>query len=90
MGFKATLLMYCFSLHVTLASPGHARSIRTVRPRCPSVPLSCIHCDLQTKANMADNDFITDDIAGSAYISNFASKVFEGADETDRSGKATR
>jgi hypothetical protein len=39
---------------------------------------------------MADNELVTDDIAGSAYISNFASKVFDAADAADRNGKATR
>ena len=31
-----------------------------------------------------------DDAAASAYISNFAARVFEGADAVDREGRATR
>lgn len=45
---------------------------------------------IQTKASLSDNELVTDDTAGSAYIYNFASRVFDGADATDRGGKATR
>ena len=33
---------------------------------------------------------MTDDAAGKAYVENFALKVFVGADNEDRAGKATR
>lgn len=42
------------------------------------------------KAKLADNDAVTNDAASSAYVENFALKVFVGADNEDRSGKATR
>ncbi|KAJ9478270.1 hypothetical protein PHBOTO_001849 [Pseudozyma hubeiensis] len=44
--------------------------------------------DLKTK--LADNDAVTNDAASSAYVENFALKVFVGADNEDRAGKATR
>lgn len=39
---------------------------------------------------LANNDAATSDEAGSAYVENFALKVFVGADNEDRSGKADR
>ena len=39
---------------------------------------------------MEDNQAVTEEIAGAAYIENFALKVFTGADNEDRAGKATR
>ncbi|SPO23138.1 uncharacterized protein UTRI_01816 [Ustilago trichophora] len=42
------------------------------------------------KAKLADNDAVTNDAASSAYVENFALKVFVGADNEDRAGKATR
>ncbi|KAJ1028666.1 hypothetical protein NDA16_001832 [Ustilago loliicola] len=42
------------------------------------------------KSKLADNDAVTNDTASSAYVENFALKVFVGADNEDRSGKATR
>jgi vacuolar protein sorting-associated protein VTA1 len=39
---------------------------------------------------MQDNDTVTNDIAGQAYIENFSLKVFTMADNEDRAGKATR
>lgn len=39
---------------------------------------------------MEDNDAITDEAAGSAYVENFALKVFNGADAEDRAGKSTK
>ncbi len=44
----------------------------------------------QRKAALAHEAAITDDVAGAAYVDNFALKVFVGADNEDRSGKATR
>ncbi|ETS62865.1 hypothetical protein PaG_02623 [Moesziomyces aphidis] len=42
------------------------------------------------KSKLADNDAVTNDAASSAYVENFALKVFVGADNQDRAGKATR
>jgi vacuolar protein sorting-associated protein VTA1 len=39
---------------------------------------------------MSDNEAITNDMAGEAYIENFSLKVFAVADNEDRAGKATR
>lgn len=39
---------------------------------------------------LSDNDAATSNEAGSAYIENFALKVFVGADNEDRAGKADR
>ncbi|CBQ71857.1 conserved hypothetical protein [Sporisorium reilianum SRZ2] len=44
----------------------------------------------ELKAKLADNDAVTNDAASSAYVENFALKVFVGADNEDRAGKATR
>ncbi|SAM80467.1 uncharacterized protein UBRO_02439 [Ustilago bromivora] len=44
----------------------------------------------ELKAKLTDNDAVTNDAASSAYVENFALKVFVGADNEDRSGKATR
>lgn len=43
----------------------------------------------QSKAKLADNELVTNDLAGSAYVYNFASRVFDSADATDRAGKAS-
>ncbi|SNX83247.1 uncharacterized protein MEPE_01953 [Melanopsichium pennsylvanicum] len=42
------------------------------------------------KSKLADNDAVINDAASSAYVENFALKVFVGADNEDRAGKATR
>ena len=42
------------------------------------------------KSKLSDNDAVTNDAASSAYVENFALKVFVGADNEDRAGKATR
>lgn len=41
------------------------------------------------KALLQDNDAVTNEIAGQAYVENFALKVFAGADDEDRAGQAT-
>lgn len=52
------------------------------------VPCSPRHVP-QMKSLLADNDAVTNKIAGQAYVENFALKVFAGADDEDRAGKAT-
>jgi vacuolar protein sorting-associated protein VTA1 len=42
------------------------------------------------KTNLADNEAVTDDDAGAAYIENFAMRVFNMADNEDRHEQATR
>lgn len=42
------------------------------------------------KGSLADNDAVTDDEAGAAYIENFALRVFNMADNEDRKEQATR
>ncbi|RHZ84818.1 hypothetical protein Glove_74g185 [Diversispora epigaea] len=44
----------------------------------------------QEKKNIGDNEAVTNDIAGEAYVENFALKVFLNADNEDRAGKASR
>ncbi|GAA5865482.1 hypothetical protein JCM3774_005654 [Rhodotorula dairenensis] len=44
----------------------------------------------QTKSEHATEEAFTDDIAASAYIENFALKLFSQADNEDRKGKASR
>ncbi|GBB88892.1 hypothetical protein RclHR1_01550026 [Rhizophagus clarus] len=44
----------------------------------------------QEKKELADNEAITNEMAGEAYIENFSLKVFTIADNEDRAGKATR
>ena len=44
----------------------------------------------QTKAELAGNDAVTDDLAAAAYVENFALKIFGQADNEDRTAKATR
>ncbi|CAG8528857.1 4620_t:CDS:2 [Diversispora eburnea] len=44
----------------------------------------------QEKKNLGDNEAVTNDIAGEAYVENFALKVFLNADNEDRAGKASR
>lgn len=41
------------------------------------------------KAENADNDAITDDVAGQAYVEQFALEVFERADAVVRADKVT-
>lgn len=50
----------------------------------------CESEEMQSKARLADNEAVTEEIAGAAYIENFAVKVFTQADNADRAGKATR
>jgi vacuolar protein sorting-associated protein VTA1 len=43
------------------------------------------------KKSLADNDVVTgDDLVAKAYVENVALKVFAGADNEDRSGKASK
>ncbi|CAG8464362.1 8754_t:CDS:2 [Paraglomus occultum] len=42
------------------------------------------------KKSLAGNEAVTNDIAGSAYVENFALKIFINADNEDRQGKASR
>ena len=42
------------------------------------------------KAELGQNDAIEDEAAASAYVENFALKVFAMADNEDRRGEATR
>ncbi|KAM0746616.1 DUF605-domain-containing protein [Meredithblackwellia eburnea MCA 4105] len=43
-----------------------------------------------TKTELASNDAVSNDIAASAYVENFALKIFSQADKEDRAGKASR
>ncbi|KAL7008502.1 hypothetical protein EMMF5_001763 [Cystobasidiomycetes sp. EMM_F5] len=53
--------------------------------------LEALMDDLESsKSALSTNELITDDAAGSAYIYNFAARVFDAADKVDRSGQATR
>jgi vacuolar protein sorting-associated protein VTA1 len=42
------------------------------------------------KAELADNDAVTNEVAGAAYIANFADGIFKSADDEDRDGKASK
>ena len=42
------------------------------------------------KTEIGPNDAIDDESASSAYVENFALRVFAGADNEDRKGNATR
>ncbi|KAM0788760.1 hypothetical protein ACM66B_002851 [Microbotryomycetes sp. NB124-2] len=44
----------------------------------------------QMKEQLKDKDTVTDDAAASAYVENFAIKVFAQADNEDRAGKSNR
>ncbi|OAV91714.1 hypothetical protein PTTG_07266 [Puccinia triticina 1-1 BBBD Race 1] len=44
----------------------------------------------QAKAQLSDNDAITNNLAATAYVENFALKIFEGADKEDQQGLSTR
>ena len=44
----------------------------------------------QMKAEICPNDAIDDESASSAYVENFALRVFVAADNEDRKGSATR
>jgi vacuolar protein sorting-associated protein VTA1 len=47
--------------------------------------------ELETlKADLGDNEAVTDEIAGCAYVQNFCDGVFKTADDEDRAGRATR
>jgi vacuolar protein sorting-associated protein VTA1 len=43
---------------------------------------------LQMKALLGGNEAVTNEAAGSAYVENFALKIFMGADNDDRGGAA--
>lgn len=42
------------------------------------------------KVILVDNEAVTNEVAGAAYVENFALKVFLGADNEDRAGKASK
>lgn len=42
------------------------------------------------KASLSDQEAITNDIVAQAYVTNFADRVFVGADNEDRQGNASR
>lgn len=42
------------------------------------------------KDHLQDNDTVTNEVAGQAYVENFALNVFKLADDEDRAAKATR
>ena len=42
------------------------------------------------KSEIGPNDAIDDELASSAYVENFAIRVFAAADNEDRRGNATR
>lgn len=44
----------------------------------------------QMRALLADNDAVTNKVAGQAYVENFALQVFNRADDEDRAGRATK
>lgn len=44
----------------------------------------------QAKAENANNDAITDDLAGKAYVEQFALETFQRADNAVRANKASR
>ncbi|SCV71069.1 BQ2448_3831 [Microbotryum intermedium] len=43
-----------------------------------------------SKTELGMNEAITDDVAASAYVENFAVKLFDQADDEDRKGKSTK
>lgn len=45
---------------------------------------------MQMKAILAGNEAVTNEAAGAAYMENFALKIFLGADNEDRAGKASK
>ncbi|WFC99666.1 hypothetical protein MYAM1_002411 [Malassezia yamatoensis] len=44
----------------------------------------------KTKAELGDQEAVTDDTVGHAYVENFALKIFHGADKEDQDGTATK
>jgi len=44
----------------------------------------------KAKAGMSNQEAITDDVVGKAYMENFASNIFSKADDEERAKKATR
>ncbi|KAH9441852.1 hypothetical protein Pst134EA_032187 [Puccinia striiformis f. sp. tritici] len=42
------------------------------------------------KSQLSDNDAITNNLAATAYVENFALKIFDGADKEDQQGLSTR
>lgn len=44
----------------------------------------------QRKAALGDQDAVTNDTVGHAYLENFALNIFLGADNQDRDGRATK
>ncbi|KAH9460057.1 hypothetical protein MJO28_004282 [Puccinia striiformis f. sp. tritici] len=42
------------------------------------------------KSQLSDNDAITNNLAATAYVENFALKIFDGADKEDQHGLSTR
>lgn len=44
----------------------------------------------KTKAELADNDAISDDIAALAYMEQFGNEIFQRADNAMRANRASR
>lgn len=48
--------------------------------------MSVLDCLEEMKGVLGDNEAVTNEAVGSAYVENFALKVFLGADNADRAG----
>lgn len=65
----------------------------TLKPKAPASKtylISLLDALERMKSAIGDNDAVHDESAASAYVENFALKVFAMADNDDRRGEATR
>jgi hypothetical protein len=88
---RSSLISLLFVFNPSLSSLfKHVHNIPLLTPPPSVVIYKYAFIHKQSKAALSDNELVTDDNAGSAYIYNFASRVFDRADAIDRAGKATR
>ncbi|KAI9835677.1 MAG: hypothetical protein M1819_001853 [Sarea resinae] len=67
-----------------------SKGLHSADDECMSYTMNLMDKLEKTKAEYADNDTITDDVAGRAYIEQFGLQTFQRADNAVRANKASR
>jgi len=87
---------YCSSLFPAPLTPGNYWAVQSaitlgLKDAEANVFLASLLDSLEkAKASMSNQEAITDDVVGKAYMENFASNIFSKADDEERAKKATR
>lgn len=65
-------------------------SIQPVEPESRTFLMKLLDYLEQKKASLSDHDAITNNLAATAYVENFALRIFDGADQEDLKGNSTK